>query len=43
MSLLDHPAIAHKLGSQGLEYVEREYRWPTVLKKIEGVLASTGS
>jgi len=27
------------LGRQGLAYVEREYRWPTVLARVEGVLA----
>jgi glycosyltransferase involved in cell wall biosynthesis len=28
------------LGRRGLEYVEREYRWPTVLARIEALLAA---
>ena len=36
--LIDHPAEAHQLGRQGLAYVDREYRWPTVMEKIERVL-----
>ena len=31
--LLDHPEQARQLGRQGLAYVEREYRWPTVMEK----------
>ena len=27
------------LGAQGLAYVEREYRWPTVMAKLEALLA----
>jgi len=38
--VLDHPDEARQLGRQGLAYVEREYRWPTVMQKIEGVLQS---
>jgi glycosyltransferase involved in cell wall biosynthesis len=41
--LLDHPAEARTLGRQGLAYVDREYRWPTVMEKIERLLAQTGS
>ena len=26
------------LGAQGLAYVEREYRWPTVMARVEAVL-----
>jgi glycosyltransferase involved in cell wall biosynthesis len=26
------------LGAQGLAYVEREYRWPTVIARIEALL-----
>jgi glycosyltransferase involved in cell wall biosynthesis len=37
--LLDRPDMARTLGAQGLAYVEREYRWPIVMKKIEDVLA----
>jgi glycosyltransferase involved in cell wall biosynthesis len=41
--LLDRPEEAHTLGAQGLQYVEREYRWPTVVSKIEDVLVRSGS
>jgi glycosyltransferase involved in cell wall biosynthesis len=36
--LLAHPAERDALGRQGLAYVEREYRWPTVLGRVEGLL-----
>ena len=36
--LLSHPREREALGRQGLAYVEREYRWPTVLAKIETLL-----
>ena len=36
--LLDHEDVARQLGRQGLEYVDREYRWPTVIGKIEALL-----
>jgi glycosyltransferase involved in cell wall biosynthesis len=36
--LLGHPEIARRLGAQGRDYVEREYRWPAVMSKIERVL-----
>jgi glycosyltransferase involved in cell wall biosynthesis len=36
--LIDRPADAKQLGRQGLAYVDREYRWPTVMEKIESVL-----
>ena len=36
--LLDRPELMHTLGQQGLAYVDREYRWPTVVAKIEGLL-----
>jgi glycosyltransferase involved in cell wall biosynthesis len=36
--MLDHPAERRTLGAQGLAYVEREYRWPTVLSRVESVL-----
>ena len=39
--LLDHPAEARQLGQQGLAYVDCEYRWPTVMGKIETVLRAT--
>lgn len=36
--LLGRPDVAGQLGQQGLEYVNREYRWPQVLQKLEGFL-----
>ena len=36
--LLDHPDAARQLGRQGSNYVDREYRWPTVVGKIEALL-----
>jgi glycosyltransferase involved in cell wall biosynthesis len=36
--LLDHSEEARQLGQQGLAYVDREYRWPMVLGKIEAIL-----
>jgi glycosyltransferase involved in cell wall biosynthesis len=39
--LLDHPDEARVLGAQGRAYVDREYRWPTVLARIEKLLAET--
>ena len=33
--LLNHRDAAARLGAQGCAYVEREYRWPTVIAKIE--------
>ena len=41
--LLDHPDAARRLGEQGLAYVEREYRWPVVMGKIEGLLHQTSA
>jgi glycosyltransferase involved in cell wall biosynthesis len=38
--LLAHPDVARQLGAQGQAYVEREYRWPTVMAKIERLLAT---
>ena len=40
--LLEHPEAARTLGRQGLAYVDREYRWPIVMDKIERLLAQTG-
>jgi len=37
--LLSHPHERVALGRQGLAYVEREYRWPTVLARVEALLA----
>jgi glycosyltransferase involved in cell wall biosynthesis len=39
--LLDHPDAATRLGEQGLAYVNREYRWPVVMDKIETLLRKT--
>jgi glycosyltransferase involved in cell wall biosynthesis len=36
--LLHHPAERRALGQQGLAYLEREYRWPTVVARVEGLL-----
>lgn len=36
--LLAHPDVARELGQQGLAYVDREYRWPTVMAKVEALL-----
>jgi glycosyltransferase involved in cell wall biosynthesis len=36
--LLGHQDVARQLGAQGRAYVEREYRWPTVIAKIERLL-----
>jgi len=36
--LLSNDAGRRELGEQGLAYVEREYRWPTVLERVEGLL-----
>jgi glycosyltransferase involved in cell wall biosynthesis len=30
--------VAARLGAQGLAYVEREYRWPGVMEKIEAAI-----
>jgi glycosyltransferase involved in cell wall biosynthesis len=37
--LLDHPEAARQLGRQGLAYIDREYRWPIVMEKIDALLA----
>lgn len=36
--LLTQPAERDAIGRQGLAYVEREYRWPTVLARVEALL-----
>jgi glycosyltransferase involved in cell wall biosynthesis len=41
--LLTHPAERTALGQQGRAYVEREYRWPTVLARVEGLLAEVAA
>jgi len=35
--MLQHRAEATRLGEQGRAYVDREYRWPTVMNKIEAL------
>ena len=37
--LLERRDLARELGQQGLAYVEREYRWPTVIAKVDSLLA----
>jgi glycosyltransferase involved in cell wall biosynthesis len=39
--LLSHPEERRALGAQGLAFVDREYRWPTVLARVEQLLATT--
>lgn len=36
--LLSHPRERDAIGRQGREFVDREYRWPTVLARIEALL-----
>ena len=36
--LLAHGEEARAIGAQGLAYVEREYRWPVVMSRVEGLL-----
>jgi glycosyltransferase involved in cell wall biosynthesis len=38
--LLAHQDEAAALGRQGLSYVEHEYRWPTVVSRLETLLSS---
>jgi glycosyltransferase involved in cell wall biosynthesis len=35
-----HPEQRRALGAQGLQFVEREYRWSTVLPRVEGLLTT---
>ena len=35
--LLDHETERAAMGRQGLAYIDREYRWPTVLERVEGL------
>lgn len=37
--LLTDAGVARQLGRQGLAYVDREYRWPQVIQKIDEFLA----
>ena len=36
--LLSHATGRRELGAQGLAYVDREYRWPTVIGRVESLL-----
>jgi glycosyltransferase involved in cell wall biosynthesis len=36
--VLEHPDLARQLGRQGLAYVDAEYRWPTVMSRVERLL-----
>lgn len=38
--LFSHPIERAALGRQGRVYVDREYRWPTVLERVEHLLAT---
>jgi glycosyltransferase involved in cell wall biosynthesis len=38
--LLKNPGTSRQLGQNGLAYVEREYRWPTVMGRLEKFLAA---
>jgi glycosyltransferase involved in cell wall biosynthesis len=41
--LLGHAVIARRLGEQGRAYVDREYRWPTVMTKLDRFLAEVAA
>ena len=41
--LLEHAHARAALGRQGLAYLEREYRWPTVLGRVESLLAEVAA
>jgi glycosyltransferase involved in cell wall biosynthesis len=36
--LRTHPSERRALGTQGLRYVEREYRWPVVMARVQALL-----
>jgi glycosyltransferase involved in cell wall biosynthesis len=36
--LLTRRAERDAMGRQGLAYIEREYRWPTVIERVESLL-----
>ena len=36
--LLAHPRESRVVGQQGREYVDREYRWPVVMRRVEALL-----
>jgi glycosyltransferase involved in cell wall biosynthesis len=37
--LLSNEEGRRALGNQGLAYIDREYRWPTVIERVESLLA----
>jgi glycosyltransferase involved in cell wall biosynthesis len=39
--LLGDESLARALGQQGRAYVDREYRWPVVMQKVEALLGRT--
>ena len=39
--LLSRPDVARRLGRQGLAYVDQEYRWPHVMRKVEEFLSES--
>ena len=39
-ALLDQPGLRSALGRQGRAYVDQEYRWPTVIQRVEALLAA---
>ena len=41
--LLAHNDHAAQFGRQGFEYVDREYRWPAVMAKVESLLERAGT
>ena len=41
--LLTHERERAAFGRQGLAYVEREYRWPTVIGRVEALLAAVAA
>jgi glycosyltransferase involved in cell wall biosynthesis len=41
--LLSNDDERRQLGRQGLAYVEREYRWPTVIDRVERLLATVST
>ncbi len=41
--LLTHPAERSALGAQGRAYVDREYRWPLVIERVERLLGEVSS
>jgi glycosyltransferase involved in cell wall biosynthesis len=41
--LRSHPRERTSLGRNGLQFVEREYRWPTVIARVEALLTAVRS